>query len=132
LEHEDVAETVEPLRPGAGRTADRRLDELRAGPVVELPVADAGGTRGDGPAVARGVVEVGHAVGEEQAEVVTSFLVAIHSPFNRHIAHATLLMRMDTSETHLQVELEGELLVCTHGTRVRARPPRTSPRVAKR
>ena len=28
-----------------------------------------------------------------------------------------------------QVELEGELLVCTHGTRVRVRPPTTSGRV---
>ena len=52
LEHEDVAEAVEALRAGTGGAAHRGLDELRAGPVVELAVADAGRARGDGTAVA--------------------------------------------------------------------------------
>src|SRR6478735_9832782 len=42
LEHEDVAEAVEALGAGAGRAANGRLDETRAGPVVELSVGDAG------------------------------------------------------------------------------------------
>ena len=52
LEHEDVAEAVEALRAGAGGAAHGRLDETGAGPVVELAVGDAGGTGGDGSAVA--------------------------------------------------------------------------------
>src|SRR5690606_27020693 len=76
LEHEDVAEAVEALRAGAGGAADGGLDELGAGPVVELTVADAGGTRRDGAAVAGAVVEVGQPVGEQEAEVVARPCVA--------------------------------------------------------
>src|SRR6478752_495480 len=43
LEHQDVAEGVEPLGAGAGGAAHAGLDETGAGPVVELPVGDAGG-----------------------------------------------------------------------------------------
>src|SRR6185312_16213908 len=42
LEHQDVAEAVEPLGARAMRGSYRRLDQLRARPVVELPVGDAG------------------------------------------------------------------------------------------
>src|SRR4051794_23324064 len=76
LEDQDVAEAVEALRAGAGRTADRGLDEPRAGPVVELPVADAGRAGGDGAAEAFVVFEVRHAVREEQPKIVTIFAVA--------------------------------------------------------
>ena len=57
LQHEDVAEAVEALRSRAGRAADGGLDELGAGPVVELAVADAGRAGRDRAAVAGGVVD---------------------------------------------------------------------------
>ena len=58
LEDEDVAEAVQPLRTGAARAADGGLDELGAGPVVELAVGDAGRARGDRAAVADLVVHL--------------------------------------------------------------------------
>ena len=78
LQHEDVAEGVEPLAAGAVRGADGRLDQPGAGPVVELAVGDAGGVGGDGALVADRVVLRGQAVGEQQAEVVAT--VAARSP----------------------------------------------------
>src|SRR4029079_11061334 len=46
LEHEDVAERVQPLRPGAGGAADGGCDQTGTGPVVELSVGDpCSGTR---------------------------------------------------------------------------------------
>ena len=92
LEHEDVAEAVEPLRAGAGGTAHGGLDELGARPVVELAVGDAGGTRGDGAAVPDLVVQVGKTVGEEEPEVVA--LVAVvsvgHDPYLTFIVNVTV------------------------------------------
>ena len=67
LEHEDVAEAVEPLRAGAGRRPDARLDQAGAGPVVELAVGDARGAAGGRAAVADVLVELGQVLGEEQA-----------------------------------------------------------------
>src|SRR5690606_29185244 len=77
LEHEDVAETIEALRPRTGGTTNGRLHELGAGPVVELAVADSGGASRDGTAIAGGVVEVGQAIGEEESEVVARLFVPI-------------------------------------------------------
>src|SRR5690625_1658427 len=59
LEHEDVAETVQALGPGPAGAADARLDQPRAGPVVELAVGDAGGPAGRRTPVAGLGVEVG-------------------------------------------------------------------------
>src|SRR5215207_1660838 len=72
LQHEDVAEPVEPLRSGAGRTAHGGLDQLRTCPVVELAVADARRSGRNGAAIADCVVVLGHPIGEQQAEVVAS------------------------------------------------------------
>src|SRR6478735_5918412 len=90
LEHEDVAEPVEALRARARGAADRRLDEPRAGPVVELAVGDAGGTARGGPAVADVVGEVGQVVGEEQTLGAAGHRAA---RFGRvlHGGHAVLL-----------------------------------------
>jgi len=70
LEHEDVAEAVEPLRSRAGGTAHGGFDEPGACPVVELAIADARSAGGDGSAVSAGVIEFGQTVGEEQPQVV--------------------------------------------------------------
>jgi hypothetical protein len=75
LEHEDVAEAIETLRTGPGGATHRRLDELGAGPVVQLAIADSGRASGDGTAIASRVIEVGKTVGEEQTEIVTRILV---------------------------------------------------------
>ena len=52
LEHEDVAERVQPLGARAGGGADARHHQPGAGPVVELAVGDAGGVARGRPAVA--------------------------------------------------------------------------------
>ena len=89
LEDEDVAEAVEALRTGSGRSPHGRLDELRARPVVELAVADAGGASGDRAAVAGAVVEVGQTVGEEQSEIVARLLAAVH------VDHGVLTLKLN-------------------------------------
>src|SRR6478735_4921347 len=66
LEDQDVAEGVEPLRPGAGGAADARLDQAGAGPVVELAVGDAGGVARRRAAVAGVARERRYVVSEEQ------------------------------------------------------------------
>ncbi len=67
LQHEDVAEAVETLRTRARGAAHGGLDELGAGPVVQLAVGDAGGAGGDGAPVADRVVDLGQTVGEQEA-----------------------------------------------------------------
>jgi hypothetical protein len=57
----------ESLRAGALRAADGGLDQAGAGPVVELPVGDAGGVACGGPAVAGVAGQRRDVVGEEQA-----------------------------------------------------------------
>ena len=52
LQHEDVAEGVQPLRARAGGAADRRRDEAGTGPVVQLPVGDPCSGAGSRAAVA--------------------------------------------------------------------------------
>ena len=52
--------------PGALRPAHGGLDQLGAGPVVQLPVGDAGGAGRHRTAIADLVVHVGQAVGEEE------------------------------------------------------------------
>src|SRR5690606_20303882 len=66
LENEDVPEAVETVRPGARGRPDARLDEARAGPVVELAVGDPGGPARGRAAVARRGVEVGQLVTEQE------------------------------------------------------------------
>src|SRR5262249_3654510 len=51
LEHDDVAERVQPLRPGARRVAHARDDQPGPGPVVKLAVADPGSVAGQHSAV---------------------------------------------------------------------------------
>ena len=63
LEHQDVAEAVEPLGARSVGRADARLDQAGAGPVVELAVGDAGGGAGRRPAVA-------HVLGQDRQVVV--------------------------------------------------------------
>ncbi len=48
LENEDVLERVQSLTTGARRATDRRHDQVRAGPVVELAVAYSGDLTCDG------------------------------------------------------------------------------------
>ena len=74
LEHEDVAEAVEPLGAGAGGAAHRGLDQPGAGPVVELAVGDAGG-------VARGRAAVADVLGQRRDVVVEeqTLLVRVHA-----------------------------------------------------
>ena len=67
LEHQDVAEAVEPLAARAGRAADAGLDQAGPGPVVELAVGDAGGRAGGRPAVAHVLGQLRQVVGEQQA-----------------------------------------------------------------
>jgi hypothetical protein len=67
LEHEDVAEAVEPLRARPGRAPHRRLHQAGPGPVVELAVRDAGGPAGRRPAVADVLAQLRQVVVEEQA-----------------------------------------------------------------
>ena len=62
LEDQDVAEAVQPLGAGAGCAADLRHDQAGAGPVVQLPVGDAGRAAGDRAAEA----EVGRAAGRSR------------------------------------------------------------------
>src|ERR1700722_3615478 len=52
LQHEDVAEAVQPLRAGPVGGTDARFDQRGAGPVVELAVGDAGRGACGRPAVA--------------------------------------------------------------------------------
>src|SRR6478609_6903280 len=66
LEHENVAEPVEPLRAGPGGAAHRGLDQAGAGPVVELTVGDAGRPAGGGTAVADVLAQLWKVVVEEQ------------------------------------------------------------------
>ena len=65
LEHEDVAEAVQPLGAGAARVADGGLQQAGAGPVVQLAVGDARGSADGGAAVADGLVEGRRVLREE-------------------------------------------------------------------
>jgi hypothetical protein len=65
LEDQDVLERVQPLTAGSGGAADGGHHQRRAGPVVQLPVGDAGDLAGARPAVADEFV--GHRVVREEA-----------------------------------------------------------------
>ena len=66
LEHEDVAEAVEPLRTRARSRAHAGLHEPGAGPVVELAVGDARRAAGGRAAVTDVLVEDRQVLGEQQ------------------------------------------------------------------
>ena len=52
LEHEDVAEPVQPLRTGTRCTANGRFDKLGTSPVIQLAIADPRRAGGNCTAVA--------------------------------------------------------------------------------
>src|SRR5215470_17961599 len=73
LEHQDVAEAVEPLRARPVRGPDAGLHQAGAGPVVELAVGDPGGGAGGRPAVAD-VLRVGGEILAEQETLLAGAL----------------------------------------------------------
>src|SRR5215470_10598159 len=82
LEHEDVAEAVEPLRPGPVRGPDAGLHQRGTRPVVKLAVGDPGGGAG-GRAAVSDVLGVGGEILPEQEPLLAGAL-------NRRAAAARL------------------------------------------
>ena len=67
LENKNVTEGVEALGTRSPGAADRRLDQARTSPVVELTVGDAGCTACDWTPVARIGVELWERISEQHA-----------------------------------------------------------------
>ena len=65
LEQQNVAEGVQALRAGPPGPPDGGLHQPGTGPVVQLPVGDAGSSAGDRSAITRVGVELGERVSEE-------------------------------------------------------------------
>ncbi|MCY1188769.1 hypothetical protein D9M73_299190 [compost metagenome] len=67
LEHQDVAEAVEALGPGALGSAHGGFDQAGAGPVVELAVGDSRRLADDGTPVTCVFIENRQVLGEKES-----------------------------------------------------------------